>query len=70
MRDELWFPQVIWNSTIDDLDNDNLKSYVYQKVEEEKINPPLGKKNQPRHSVDIIIEENNEVKNLIDRLNE
>ena len=36
MRDELWFPQVIWNSTIDDLDKDNLKSYVYQKVEEEK----------------------------------
>ena len=53
MRDELWFPQVIWNSTIDDLDNDNLKSYVYQKVEEEKINPPLGKPNQPWHSVDI-----------------
>ena len=40
MRDELWFPQVIWNSTIDDLDNNNLKNYIYQKVEEEKINPP------------------------------
>ena len=70
MRDELWFPQVIWNSTINDLDNDSLKSYVYQKVEEEKINPPLGKPNQPWHSVDMIIEENDEVKKLVDRLNE
>ena len=60
MRDEVWFPQVIWNSTIEDLDNDNLKSYVYEKVEEEKINPPLCKPHLPWHSVDLIVEDNDE----------
>ena len=69
MRDDLWFPCVVWDSVISDLDNTILKNYVYDKVEQDKINPPLGKPSQPWHSVDLIIEENTEVKKLVDSLN-
>tara|TARA_B100001057_G_scaffold478420_1_gene548824 strand:- start:616 stop:1194 length:579 start_codon:yes stop_codon:yes gene_type:complete len=71
MQDDLWFPNVIWNSTIDDLDNDNLIRHVYEKVAQDKIRPPLGAPtNQAWTSVSLVVEENNEVKKLVDRLNE
>lgn len=66
---DIWFPNYVWTGEFNNIDNDALKTYGYQKIKE-KDNTELTKDPRPWSSTDLYLEECSEVEKLVQNLNE